>query len=613
MAIVEVRNVKYRYENKYQTVNALNGVNCSFEEGRLYALVGKSGSGKSTLLSLLAGLMLPTEGEILFNGQSTAALDLERYRRENAAVIYQSFRLLPLLTVSENVTYPMEIRGFEGKAARDRAAELIRRVGLPESALDRLPNMLSGGEQQRVAVARAMSMDTRLLLADEPTGNLDTENGRRIIDLLLRLAHEEGYCVVVVTHDPDIAARADITYRIRDGVLYEEARNPACAPVRTGDARGSEELRRINAQIEAAAKRRRKRNRIAGIGLAACLVLGLLLYTVILPAIRYGRAVSLYRAGAYAEAISAFEAMEGYRDSETRILDCRYGSAAELRAAGAWDAAIAAFEALDGYRDSAELIEACRAEQLEQRYAEAAALREAGNYAEAYPAWIALGDYRDSADRAAEIYEAYKAALLADPQVGGAVFFGAYEQDNDLSDGKEDIEWLVLAREPDRALLISRYALDCQRYSLTSDSVSWTTCNVRLWLNGTFLHEAFSEEEQARMLDTVIPTAQRQDMRELQDAVDKLFALDQSEVYKYFPTEESRKCAATPYAVAQGAPTTGSHLVDGENACWWWMRYQGVSNFVAPSINPDGSIYHLDQYLDEAYNAVRPSVWIRIG
>ena len=613
MAIVEVRNVKYRYENKYQTVNALNGVNCSFEEGRLYALVGKSGSGKSTLLSLLAGLMLPSEGEILFNGQSTAELDLERYRRENAAVIYQSFRLLPLLTVSENVTYPMEIRGFAGREARDRAAELIRRVGLPDSALDRLPNMLSGGEQQRVAVARAMSMDTRLLLADEPTGNLDTENGRRIIDLLLRLAHEEGYCVVVVTHDPDISARADITYRIRDGVLYEESRNPACAEVWTGDAWGSEDLRRINAAVAAAQKRRKKRARIAGIGFAACLAIGLLLYTVILPAIRYGRAESLYQAGNYTEAIAAFEAMEGYRDSESRILDCRYGIAAELRAAGDYDAAIAAFEALDGYRDSDDLIETCRVEQLEQKYAEAAALCEAGNYAEAYPAWIALGDFRDSAQRADEIYAAYKAALLADPQVGGSVFFGAYEQDNDLSNGKEDIEWLVLAREPDRALLISRYALDCQRYSLTVDGVSWTVCNIRLWLNDTFLNDAFSPEEQARMLDTVIPSAQHRDLREFEDAVDKLFALDQSEIYKYFPSEESRKCAATAYAVAQGAPTSSAHLVDGENACWWWMRYQGVSNYNAPSINPDGSIYHLDQFLNEAYNAVRPAVWISIG
>ena len=130
MAILEVRNVKYRYENKYQTVNALNGVTCSFEEGRLYALVGKSGSGKSTLLSLLAGLMLPSEGEILFNGQPTASLDLERYRRENAAVIYQSFRLLPLLTVSENVTYPMELRGFKGKKARPGFFRL-RRFGSP--------------------------------------------------------------------------------------------------------------------------------------------------------------------------------------------------------------------------------------------------------------------------------------------------------------------------------------------------------------------------------------------------------------------------------------------------------------------------------------------------
>lgn len=223
MAIIEVQNVKYRYESKYQTVNALNGVNCSFEEGSLYALVGKSGSGKSTLLSLMAGLMLPSEGEILFHGKPTSSIDLNRYRRENAAVIYQSFRLLPLLTALENVMYPMELRGVKGKAARERAKELILKVGLPENVLHRFPGMLSGGEQQRVAIARAMSMNTRLMLADEPTGNLDTENSRRIIDLLLDLAHSEGYCVVVVTHDPEIAARADKTYRIRDGVLFEEA------------------------------------------------------------------------------------------------------------------------------------------------------------------------------------------------------------------------------------------------------------------------------------------------------------------------------------------------------------------------------------------------------
>ena len=222
MAILEVRNVTFRYETKYQTVDVLRGVSCSFEEGKLYALVGKSGSGKSTLLSLMAGLSLPKSGEVLFRGKSTSAVNLDLYRRENAAVIYQSFRLLPLMTVSENVTYPMELRGFRGKAARKKAAELIEKVGLPQTVLNRFPGMLSGGEQQRVAVARAISMDTRLLLADEPTGNLDSENSARIIDLLLDLAHRDGYCVVVVTHDMEIAAKADEVYRMRDGKLSKE-------------------------------------------------------------------------------------------------------------------------------------------------------------------------------------------------------------------------------------------------------------------------------------------------------------------------------------------------------------------------------------------------------
>lgn len=222
MAILDIRDVVFRYESKYQTTEVLKGVSCAFEEGRFYALVGKSGSGKSTLLSLMAGLLLPAEGQVLFNGTPTASLDLNRYRRENAAVVYQSFRLLPLLTVEENVAYPMELRGVRGRDARRRATELIKKVGLPDDVLHRFPDMLSGGEQQRVAIARAISMESKLLLADEPTGNLDTENGNHIIDLLLSLAHDDGYCVIVVTHDPEIAAKADCVLRMRDGALTEE-------------------------------------------------------------------------------------------------------------------------------------------------------------------------------------------------------------------------------------------------------------------------------------------------------------------------------------------------------------------------------------------------------
>ena len=222
MAILEVNNVKYAYRTRYQQVEVLKGVSHAFEEGKMYALVGKSGSGKSTLLSLMAGLDLPQEGEILYGGTSTSKMNLNRYRREHVSVIYQSFRLFPMLTVLENVTYPMELRGIRGQEARERAKALIRKVNLPDSVFDRFPGMLSGGEQQRVAIARALSTDSRLLLADEPTGNLDTENGERIIDLLSDIAHRDGYCVIIATHDLDVLPRMDEVCRVQDGRLLPQ-------------------------------------------------------------------------------------------------------------------------------------------------------------------------------------------------------------------------------------------------------------------------------------------------------------------------------------------------------------------------------------------------------
>ncbi len=218
MDILELRDVRYTYTTRYQKVEAVRGISYRFDAGRLHAIMGRSGSGKTTLLSLMAGLDLPTAGEVLCEGVSTAEMDLVRYRREKAAVIYQSFRLLPLLTVAENVMYPMELRGIKPREARRRASELIARAGLPETVLDRYPTMLSGGEQQRVAIARALGMETRLLLADEPTGNLDTASGETVMALLTDLAHREGYCVIVVTHDESIGQQADTLLRLQDGV-----------------------------------------------------------------------------------------------------------------------------------------------------------------------------------------------------------------------------------------------------------------------------------------------------------------------------------------------------------------------------------------------------------
>ena len=213
MTILELNHVGFRYRPDRPV---LEDVNCRFETGVFYALVGKSGAGKSTLLSLMAGLDLPTEGEILFEGRSTAGMDLSEYRRRYASVIYQDFALLPLLTVQENIQYPMTLCGVPPQEAAQQARELAQRVSLPEELLDRYPSRISGGEQQRVAIARSLTLDRRLLLADEPTRNLDSENSDIVIDLLRRLAHEEDRCVIVVTHDLSVMDQADVTYRVRD-------------------------------------------------------------------------------------------------------------------------------------------------------------------------------------------------------------------------------------------------------------------------------------------------------------------------------------------------------------------------------------------------------------
>jgi putative ABC transport system ATP-binding protein len=217
--MLESNEVVYTYKNRYQSVHAVNNVSHSFEPGHFYAVVGKSGSGKTTLLSLLAGLDLPNSGSVTLDGVSTADMNLDHYRRNDVAVICQSFNLFPLLTAFENVLYPLELKRIPKAKARQIAAEKLLSVGIEESQFKRLPAMLSGGEQQRVAIARALAGDAKVILADEPTGNLDTENGKNIVAILKRLAHEEGRCVIVVTHDLAIADEADEVLRMKDGKI----------------------------------------------------------------------------------------------------------------------------------------------------------------------------------------------------------------------------------------------------------------------------------------------------------------------------------------------------------------------------------------------------------
>lgn len=223
MSILAAKNVSYTYQSKYQKVQALKGVTCDFEAGRFYAIVGHSGSGKTTLLSMLAGLGTPSDGDVCAGEKTLKEIGSERHRRENVSVIYQSFNLFPTLSVLENVLYPMQIAKKPAKESKERAKALLKSVGLEDVEYRKLPAMLSGGQQQRVAIARALASDAKIILADEPTGNLDTENGKIVIDTLKRLVREENYCVIVVTHDPGIAAQADVVYRMTDGRLTQEA------------------------------------------------------------------------------------------------------------------------------------------------------------------------------------------------------------------------------------------------------------------------------------------------------------------------------------------------------------------------------------------------------
>ena len=221
MSIIELKSVNYAYDTKYQRVHAVRNVSCAFEKGRVYALVGKSGSGKTTLLSLMAGLDTPHSGQILYEGKPISEMDLNEYRRSRAAVIYQDFKLFPLLTVIENIMYPMELCGIKADDAKKSAEELAGKVALPESLFNRFPGMISGGEQQRVSIARALSMDRKLLLADEPTGNLDSENGNNIVEILVKLAREENCCVIIATHDLNILDKTDEILYITDGEIKE--------------------------------------------------------------------------------------------------------------------------------------------------------------------------------------------------------------------------------------------------------------------------------------------------------------------------------------------------------------------------------------------------------
>jgi putative ABC transport system ATP-binding protein len=220
--MLKVSNLRKEFSSGDNKVVAVNDVSFEVQTGQFASIIGRSGSGKSTLLALVGALDKPTSGKIEVDGEDITSVPdraLTKYRRRKIGFVFQSYNLVPNLTALQNVMLPMEMAGV-GRAERTkRAKELLEQVGLDKAKQERRPGRLSGGEEQRVAIARALANHPSVILADEPTGNLDSETGRMIFDLLHSLARSENTTILTVTHDLGIAGRTDVTFRLNDGKL----------------------------------------------------------------------------------------------------------------------------------------------------------------------------------------------------------------------------------------------------------------------------------------------------------------------------------------------------------------------------------------------------------
>ena len=209
MALLSLQNISFSYDK----TPVLRDISYDFEKGKMYCIIGKSGAGKTTLLSLLSGLAKPTAGDIVYNGKSISKIDKYTFRSKFIGVVFQSFNLITKYTALENVILSMDVSGVRIKDKKQRALQLLDSVGLDEDEANRRVLKLSGGQQQRVAIARALSYDADVILADEPTGNLDRDTQNEIMEIFRELA-DQGKCVILVSHSPDVAAMCDERYEL---------------------------------------------------------------------------------------------------------------------------------------------------------------------------------------------------------------------------------------------------------------------------------------------------------------------------------------------------------------------------------------------------------------
>ena len=381
------------------------------------------------------------------------------------------------------------------------------------------------------------------------------------------------------------------------------------AEQRYEECRNAEEKERI------AKERRKKTLTIAAVVVVmiACAI-AWCIPNVIVPMINYHQAVALRENGQYGEAAAVFAELGDYSDAAQQLSETKYQQAVALREAGQYDDAIAAFAELGDYSDAAQQLS-------EMKYQQANNLNAAARYDEAYAIYVTLTGYKDVDKLLAEDDNMIAAARDAKFAVGNYVSFGTYPQTKAGNDATP-IEWLVLARDGNKALLISRYGLDAQRYNKDTTSVTWETCTLRTWLNGTFYNKAFSSAEQAAILTTNVDNSKNQcysgwSTNGWKNTQDKVFLLSYAEANKYFgvtyynSSNTKSRVAPTAYAIAHGAWTSSSDkTADSVNAGWWWLRSPGSDQRSAAYVFADGSLYDLSVGSDSA--SVRPALWVNI-
>ena len=229
MSILSVKNVSYSYPDGDRMRGILSRVSYNFEKGKFYSILGVSGSGKTTFLSLISGLDSPMDGAIFYDGEDIEKIGLEKYRRNDIGIVFQNYNLIPYLNGYQNVLVAMGISdNVDKKTMKEDAFAFLESVGIDEKTALRKVNQLSGGEQQRVAIARALSTNVSILMADEPTGNLDKETAQNIVDIFKNLAHKQDKCIIVVTHSDMIANQSDIVLKLNTDIKgFEEVINEA--------------------------------------------------------------------------------------------------------------------------------------------------------------------------------------------------------------------------------------------------------------------------------------------------------------------------------------------------------------------------------------------------